>query len=177
MKKNLMTLAAVLCCIMAMMLTTSCTSDNNDNPVNESFLPFDPLLNWGCSIADVEQHIMSKNWWEDGNDRLEFWEDPFESWHKWYWVSDNGITEQYLFETEDGQNLRFVLSICWDNTVPGILFEKTLQHQGFQKTGETIELFEDPFERYLSADGQTEAFTNADEEGYWTILYRPNTTE
>ena len=31
-KKYLITLAAVLCCAMTMVVLTACTSDNNDNP-------------------------------------------------------------------------------------------------------------------------------------------------
>ena len=109
MKKLLLTLAAVICCATVF---TSCKK------ANPEILNFNPLLQWGCSIADVERHIQGMDWWQDGNDKLEYWEDPFQSWHKWYWVdAENSVTEQYLFETEDGKNLRYVYCACWNNTV------------------------------------------------------------
>ena len=109
-----MAMAAALMCLP--IFFASCKDgeiDNNDTPTEAEVLAFDPLLQWGCSIADVERHIQSKEWWQNGNDSLEYWADPYESWHRWYTVdSTNRLTEQYLFETEDGQNLRYALSIC-----------------------------------------------------------------
>ncbi len=175
MKKIMMTLAAVLCCAMAMTVSlTSCTIDNGDNPVikPDSNVP-DPLLNWGCSIAEVEQHVHAKKWWKDGNAKLEFWEFPFHSWHKWYYVSET-FTEQYLFETEDGKNLRYVYIRCLDNTVSSNPFMNLLQRQGFQDTGKTVQFSGTPHEQYLSADGKTEALVNVDDIGYWYLIYKPN---
>jgi len=174
MKKILMAAAAIML-MMTMTVLTACTSDNVDNPTPKAeILAFNPLLKWGSSIADVEQHIQAKQWWSDGNDKLEFWGDPFQSWHKWYWVSaEDALTEQYLFETENGQNLRYVICICWNNTVPAEKFGNTLHHQGFQSTGITVQFDGDPYEQYLSADRQTEALVNVDDEGYWCIIYEP----
>lgn len=175
-----MAMAAALMCLP--ILFASCSKEeennnnnNNNNPEPEALvLAFDPLLEWGCSLADVERHIQSKEWWQDGNSQLEYWEDPFESWHKWYYVdSANMLTEQYLFETEEGQNLRYVICICWNNTVPAEKFVSTLYHQGFHFTGEMVGFDGDIFERYLSADGETEALYNTDAEGYSQALYRP----
>jgi len=161
--------------LMTTAVLTSCTSDNDDNPVPDAeILAFDPLLKWGCSITDVEKHMQAKEWWSDGNENLEFWEDPFQCWHKWYWVSlEDEITEQYLFETEDGQNLRYVMCICWVNTVPVELCKNTLHHQGFQATGNIVQFDGDPYDQYFSADGQSEALLNVDDEGYWYIIYEP----
>ena len=137
-------------------------------------LNFNPLLQWGCSIAEVERHLQSKVWWQDGNEKLEYWEDPFQSWHKWYWVdAENKITEQYLFETEDGKNLRYVYCACWDNTVPADEFVSALYDQGFRLTGEMVEFDGETFERLLSADGETEVLYNTDEDGYSQAIYRP----
>lgn len=152
----------------------SCSKDNDKTDSEAEILAFDPLLQWGCNIDDVEQHIQSKAWWQNGNDNLEYWADPFESWHKWYYVdSTDMLTEQYLFETEDGQNLRYAISICWNNTVPAEKFKNTLIHQGFHATGVMVEFNGELLERYLSADGQTEALYNTDADGYSQALYRP----
>ncbi|MBE6271775.1 MAG: hypothetical protein E7101_12655 [Prevotella ruminicola] len=133
----------------------------------------DPLLRWGCSIDDIYDHVFSKTWYQSGNYDLEYWADPFESWHQWYYVSPSALTEQYLFETEDGQNLRYVVCICWDNTVPVEVCYNLLARQGFHATGNTI-LFDgaNNYNQYLSADGQTEALALADSNG-WYITYRP----
>ena len=170
MKKIMMTLAAVLCCAMFMTMSmTSCTNDIGDNPVINP-LPDtpDPLLKWGCNFAEVEQHIQAKQWWADGNDQLEFWEMPFQSWHKWYWVTET-FTEQYLFETQDGQNLRYVICYCWDENGTKEAFLNLLHQQGFQSTGK---IFYETCEQYLSADKETEALLEND-EGYWNVTYMP----
>ena len=131
-----------------------------------------PYLHWGCNIADVQQHINAKNWWTDGNEDFEYWEEDFQSWHKWYFVAPY-LTEQYLFETQDGQNLRYVLCYCWDNLAPSANRNKMLQRLGFQDTGETVELSGSNYKRFLSADGGTEALTRFFDGGYWEILFRP----
>jgi hypothetical protein len=165
-----MAMAAALMCLP--ILFASCSKEEKNN--NTEPFALDPLLQWGCSIADVEQHMQSKDWWADGNNGLEYWGDPFESWHKWYWVdSTDMLTEQYLFETEEGQNLRYVVCICWNTTVPVEKALKLLSRQGFHATGDSV-LFdgENYFDQHLSADGQTEALTLADNDG-WYITYRP----
>ena len=163
--KRIVTIVALICAV---------TFQVNAQTTESDILNFDPLLKWGCSIADVEQHMQKKEWWQDGNNQLEYWEDPYQSWHKWYWVdATNELTEQYLFETEDGQNLRYAISICWNNTVPAEKFVNTLYHQGFHSTGETVEFCDEIFERFLSADGETEALYNTDADGYSQAIYRP----
>ena len=172
----MMTHAAVLC--YAMIMTVSMTScSDKDNPVvtPDSKVP-DPLLNWGCSIDEVEQHVQAKKWWKDWNDKLEFWDFPFQSWHKWYYVSET-FTEQYLFETQDGQNLRYVYCACGDNTVSGNPFANLLQCQGFQDTGNTVQFFGESHRLYLSTDGKTEALVGVDDESYWWVIYKPKATE
>lgn len=169
MKKILATLAAVLCCAT---MFTSCNKDNHDS--EDEILNFAPLIQWGCNISDVEKHMQSKEWWANGNDKLEYWEDPYKSWHKWYFVdnADLKLTEQYLFETKDGQNLRYAISICWNKDVPAQKFKNTLIHQGFHSTGFMVEFADDIYEVLLSSDGKTEALYLNDVECYIAI-YRP----
>lgn len=133
----------------------------------------DPLLRWGCSLDEVYDHIFSKGWFKAGNYGLDYWADPFESWHQWWSVSPSALTEQYLFETEEGENLRYVVCICWDVTVPVAVRNNLLQHQGFHATGNTIPFDgANDYDQYLSADGHTEALAYVDSEG-WYIVYRP----
>ena len=182
--KKILVAAAALCCMTMMVSLASCNNKSNrstegrsqgENPVVPSDSnALDPLLNWGCSIAEVEQHVQTKNWWREGNDELEFWDFPFQSWHKWYYVSDT-FSEQYLFETQDGQNLRYVSVTCGDNAVSGNPFVDLLQRQGFQDTGKTVQFFGESHRQYFSADGKTEALVGVDEDGYWWIIYKPNT--
>ena len=163
--KRIVTIVALICAVAFQVNAQTTESD---------ILNFDPLRQWGCSIADVEQHMQKKEWWQDGNNQLEYWEDPYQSWHKWYWVdATNELTEQYLFETEDGQNLRYVECCCWDNTVPFEVCTNLLAHQGFHATGNIVQFDDDPYEQYFSADGQNEALVNVDEDGYWYVIYRP----
>ena len=119
--KRIATIVALICAV-----TFQVNAQNTESEI----LNFDPLLQWGCSIADVEQHMQQKEWWADGNDKLEYWEDPYQCWHKWYFVdkAELILTEQYLFETKDGQNLRYVVSMCWNDTVPAEKFVNTLYH-------------------------------------------------
>ena len=169
---NLMAMA-----IMALGFTACTANEDNPTPKVDEILAFNPLLQWGCSITDVEQHMQKKEWWQDGNDKLEYWADPYESWHKWYYVdADNVITEQYLFETENGQNLRYAICVCWNESVPAEKFKNTLLRQGFHPTGVMVEFGGETLERYLSADGKTEALYNTDEDGYSQAIYRPYTT-
>ena len=163
--QKIVTIVALICAVAFQV--------NAQNTESE-ILNFDPLLQWGCSIADVQQHMQKKEWWQDGNAQLEYWEDPFQSWYKWYWVdAENQVTEQYLFETEDGQNLRYVICICWNNNVSVAKFIVTLYRQGFHITGENVEFDGESFVRFLSADGETEALYNTDADGYSQAIYRP----
>lgn len=167
--KRIATIVALICAV-----TFQVNAQNTESEI----LNFDPLLQWGCSIADVEQHMQQKEWWTDGNDKLEYWEDPYQCWHRWYFVdkAELMLTEQYLFETKDGQNLRYVVSICWNDTVPGEKFVNTLIHQGFHYSGERVGFDSDIFMRFLSADSKTEALFAqfaTEGEGQKIVIYRP----
>lgn len=134
-------------------------------------LVVDPCLDWGCSIDDVEQHIKAKQWWRHGNDKLEIWE-TWGMWHKWYYVA-NLLTEQYLFETEDGQNLRLVLSLCHDSNVPFEVAHTSILKQGYIYAGKVVFPGDDPGDIYFSADGETEVQAYLFDDGRWEITYQP----
>lgn len=132
----------------------------------------DPYLKWGCDSDEVFEHIWNKMCFYPGNSELEYW-DEYESWHHWFRVAGD-LTEQYLYETEDGENLRFVLCYCWDADAPAELRNNLLAHQGFKATGKEVMLGEYAYEQFLSTDGQTEALAQS-EGGCWEIIYRPVT--
>lgn len=138
---------------------------------DEGILVVDPCLDWGCSIDDVEQHIKAKQWWAYGNDKLEIW-DAWGLWHKWYYVA-NLLTEQYLFETEDGQNLRLVLSICHDSNVPFEVAHTFILKQGYIYAGKVVFPGDEPGDIYFSADGETEVQAYLFDDGRWEISYQP----
>lgn len=129
-----------------------------------------PLLKWGCNLDEVQRHIEAKPWWRLGNKELEFWGEYYQCWHKWYYVAPK-LTEQYLFETEDGKNLRYAYVNSWD--VPIDLAVTSFQNQGYQYKGKGKFWEDDPAgDIYLSADGQTEVLLVDDEEG-WYAIFRP----
>ena len=130
----------------------------------------DPYLKWGSNLAEVEAHKQAKQFWSEGNSQLEFWEGN--GWHHWYYVAP-GLTEQYLFETEDGQNLNDVMCICHDATLPVDIFTKSLQLQGYTYLGKLhypdTEKYDDLF---LSADGKTKVLVYANTYGGWIMEYQ-----
>ena len=87
------------------------------------------------------------------------------------------LTEQYLYETQDGQNLSFVLCYCWCPSIPAETRDELLLRLGFQNTGETVEFDGYTYDHFLSADGVTEALTQfIPEPGYhncWETIFRP----
>ena len=129
----------------------------------------DPYLKWGSNFAEVEAHKQAKQFWAVGNGQLEFWEGY--GWHYWYYVASN-LTEQYIFETEDGQNLNDVMCMFHNANLPIDIFTKSLQLQGYTYLGKLhypdTEYYEDMF---LSADGKTEALVYANTYGGWVIEY------
>ena len=156
---------AAACCMM--MVFTAC---NNKPEVKE--LSFDPLLEWGCSLADVEAHIAAKPWHKDGNDSLEYWE-YYEGWHKWYWVSEEyRLTEQYLFETQNGQNMFCAMCYCWNTEISIAKAMDALLNQGYKIREKTNYKARS---EYVSADGRTEAYlfkgTDCWWVEFWPIIY------
>ena len=133
----------------------------------------DPVLDWGCNFDKIERHIQAKNWWMDGNYELEYWGGEYiNGWHKWYYVASE-LTEQYLFETEDGRNLSCVYVACWNS--PSEVARTSLLQRGFvyqgqiQLPGYTAVVYD----VYLSPDGQTKAHLGTYDEKKWEIIYWP----
>ena len=129
----------------------------------------DPYLKWGSNLAEVEAHKQAKQFWSEGNNKLEFWEGN--GWHYWYYVAPH-LTEQYIFETEDGKNLNDVMCICHNDSLPVDIFTKSLQLQGYTYLGKLpvkdSEKYDDMF---VSADGKTEVLVYPNTYGGWVIEY------
>ena len=162
--KKISLMFAAFCCLM--MIFTAC---NNKPEVKE--LSFDPLLEWGCSLADVEAHMKAKPWYKDGNDSLEYWEN-YEGWHKWYWVSEEyRLTEQYLYETQNGQNMFCAMCYCWNKEISIEKAQEALLKQGYTVREKTTQ--DDPAVRseYVSTDGRTEVYLCLDEDGWWVEFW------
>jgi len=136
-------------------------------------LVVDPCLDWGCNIEDVSRHINTKQWWDYGNYQLEFWEDM--GWHRWYYIAYL-LTEQYLFETEDGKNLLSALSICHDSTVPIDVAYNSLLKQGYIYSKFSFP-DKDPFYAFISADRKTMALPDQYDDGRWEIFYQPTDSD
>ena len=128
-----------------------------------------PYLKWGSNLAEVEAHKKAKQFWAIGNNQLEFWEGN--GWHYWYYVAP-GLTEQYLFETEDGQNLLSVSCVCHNDNLPVDILHKSLLLQGYTYLGKLhypdTESYDDLF---LSADGKTEVSVYHNDYGGWVMDY------
>ena len=129
----------------------------------------DPYLKWGGNLAEVEAHKKAKQFWSEGNKQPESWGEY--GWHYWYNIASS-FTEQYLFETADGQNLNDVLCMYHDANLPIDVFTKSLQLQGYTYLGKLhypdTEAYYDIF---LSADEKTEVLLYANIDGGWVIDY------
>ena len=131
----------------------------------------DPYLKWGGNLEEVEAHIRAKQFWAEGNNQLLLWEGW--GWHMWYYVAPD-LTEQYIFETEDGRNLTKAMCMCHDSTLPIDIFTKSLVLQGYTYLGKLhYPDTEDYDDLFLSADGKTEVMVYANPYGGWVIDYFP----
>ena len=131
-----------------------------------------PVVEWGGNFDKVEKHVKAKQWWRPGNDKFEYWGDEYDSWHRWYCVAYQ-LTEQYLFETEDGKNLRYAFSCSWDTTLPVEVAKNSLLQQGYKYKGR----IQYPGSSYIgdcfiSSDGKTQAEVYVNEDNCWEIEYR-----
>ena len=134
----------------------------------------DPVVDWGCNFDKVDQHIKAKQWWRPGNGKFEYWEEEYESWHIWYSVAYQ-LTEQYLFETEDGKNLRYAMCCTFDASLPVEVANNSLLKQGYVYKGKIKYPGKtDIGDYFISADGKTQAEVYVYEENDgWQIEYRP----
>ncbi len=131
----------------------------------------DPYLKWGGNLAEVEAHIKAKQFWAEGNYHPEFWEGN--GWHRWYHIASK-FTEQYLFETEDGQNLTSMVCICYDPSLPIDMFNKSLLLQGYTYLGKLhYPDTEDYDDLFLSADEKTGVLVYPNSYGGWVMDYAP----
>jgi len=155
--KKIMLAMAALCCVAVMSLTLNSCEPKNTPSESTELVKMDPYLVWGAGIADVQAHMDAKDWYKNGNDSLQYWEGL--GWHRWYWVADSTLTEQYLFETKEGQNL--VCVECY-NYNPKITYadgQKYLTDRGYiyLSKGKFVNSGE-PYDLYLSADKQTRVY-------------------
>ena len=154
MKKSTLLLAAACCMFMLSLSFSACQP--KEEPKQETAVDcIDPLLNWGADYAAVQAHVEAKKWYKNGNENLELWGGM--GWHRWYWVSDS-ITEQYLFETEDGKNLWEVVCICYDSKISREEGKKYLSYRGYtfvKHKDATDSIME--YDAYLSKDKKTGA--------------------
>ena len=128
-----------------------------------------PYLKWGSNLAEVEAHKKAKQFWAIGNNQLEFWEGN--GWHYWYYVAP-GLTEQYIFETEDGQNLLAASCVCHNDNLPVDILHKSLLLQGYTYLGKLHYPDTDSYDDlFLSADGKTEVSVYHNDYGGWIMDY------
>ena len=130
----------------------------------------DPYLKWGGSLAEVKAHKQAKQY-TSGNDQLVAWEDY--GWHYGYFVAYD-LTEQYLFDTADGQNLKTVYCAYYGGDLSADDFTTSLLLQGYTYLGKLhdpdTESYDDLFQ---SADEKTQVRSYLDPDGVWVMEYTP----
>lgn len=88
-----------------------------------------PCTDWGCSLADVINHVNAAYYWyaNDTNGNLYQWDN--------YWLEELWIGVKlwayYCFETQDGQNLQKVIFENYVDDLPIELFTNNLESQGY----------------------------------------------
>lgn len=138
-------------------------------------LVFNPCLEWGCTIDEVEQYISATHNWFNKDEEI-YYNEAWNTWRKMYNVAFL-MTEEYEFDTEDGQNMNYVFCYCADPTVP---YDKTvndLLEQGYVYNGKIQFPDEEPFDIYFSADGKTEVFFILYDDNTWEINYQPTDSD
>ena len=163
--------AAMVCCVALSGVMSSC--DNNKPEEKSGLEAWDPYMVWGANYADVQNHMAARTDWLDGNDSLEYW--PNQGWHKWYWVGEN-LTEQYLFETQDGQNLWEIECYCRNTNISVDEGRKYLENLGyiFLSKRHVTTPDDENLEIYMSADRVTRAMIVMPTDGSaWFIDYIP----
>ena len=188
MKKNFMTLAAVLCCAMTMALFSACLNDNNDNPtvpsggVNKGIVidlnstVIKPYLQFGASLADVEKYMKENypDWTDNDPDALnEYQQQGGTTWKKTY--TKNNSTIKYLFGNDTGGSLLLV-SYGFNSPISLPAVKTELERNGF--TYEGILKFDDYdadiCNLFLSADKTIEAQLSywAKDGGSWSLSFQ-----
>ena len=137
-------------------------------------LVIDPCLDWGSNLAQVEEYVQKKNWWNEANKEL------YQTgglWCKAFWVADK-LKEEYRFETQDGQKLGLVICYCDDTSVPVEVAHDMLIKKGYQYAGD-VYFADDPqaYRYYVSADKTLQATVNTTAFANWAIAFEPYSKE
>ena len=172
MKKSMLFMAALCCVFMIGVTFNACEKGNNDPELHANSLDkMDPLLEWGADYAAVQAHMDAKKWYKIGNDSLEYWKE-LKGWHRWYWVADS-LTEQYLFETQDGKNLFCVECYCYDSKITFSDAQKYLIDKNYTLLFSRIDQSSnEPYEDYLSEDEKTRVRLNSYNNGNrWFFMF------
>ena len=83
------------------------------------------------------------------------------------------LTEQYLFGTEDGKDLKYVYCQNWCEDLPYDAATNWLLKLGFQYQGRAIWPNDSlTYDRFISADGKTLAYAMPGDE--WYVIFEPN---
>ena len=132
-------------------------------------LVFDPFLNWGSNLADVEANVHCRAWWRDFNGEIT----SSKRWYKAFNVSDS-LWEGYGFATQDYQNLTYVICQNTDPAVPIDMARELVLHQGYIYAGKLrYPSSSTDYDIYFSADKALEVYIRPFEDGTWRIAYQP----
>ena len=129
----------------------------------------DPYLDWGCDFEDVDQYMNGHQWIWPRTDCLfqvgNYWEYA-------YWTAAK-FQQEYLFETEDGQNLRMIFVGYFGDDLSIDTFNDLLLKQGYIYNG----IYENPLfpvaDIFFSADGKDEVQTYVQDNGVIVLFYQP----
>ena len=139
---------------------------------DQGLLPFYPNVNWGCSLADIEAFVQARPWWRIDNEELRV-SSGGSRWFRNYFVSDT-LYESYLFGTQDGQDLQYVICGCLEPTLPIEMAFALVEHQGYVYAGK-LQYPSRPraYDVFFSEDQQTEVYIRPKDSGLWDICYTP----
>ena len=137
-------------------------------------LVLDPCLNWGCNVSDVEAYVHQKQWWMDEKGKME----SVDQWGTRVFKVANSLTEEYMFETKDGQRLLYVLCWNYDPAVPVEMANDLVRQQGYLFAGKcTNPNTNASYDAYFSADNAIEVLIASFNKGVWSIAYQPTDPE
>ena len=103
----------------------------------------------------MEQYVSQKLYWRKSFNKLRY-KDEMAAWYRDYLIADN-FTEKYVFKTEKGEQMLYVICLCPDITVE--MANNTLLKQGFVYSGKIQFPGYDTRDIFFSADGQIEVHT------------------
>ena len=130
-------------------------------------LAIDPLVKWGCDLDEVEQFFASRGRYYEPCELV-----YDEGWKKEYDM-DGLLSEDYHFETEDGQGLFQVCCYYWTSFPPVEMVHNTLLHQGYLYKGKIVYPGEEQKDYYVSSDGLTQVLLSHGDDESWKLIYQP----